>query len=806
MKRTLISLALIASLAACNNAGRQFDDCLSFLYAYMPLPDSVDYPRSFWEMNVEVSLLAKAEMPWGRTVPDREWRHFVLPVRVNNENLDTSRVVFYRELKERVSSLSMHDAALEVNHWCHEYVTYQPSDGRTSAPLATLRSGIGRCGEESTFCVAALRSVGIPARQVYTPRWAHTDDNHAWVEVWIDGEWHFMGACEPDAVLDRGWFNQPASRAMLMHTKVFGCYDGPEEVVSQTACYTEIHVTSNYAPVSLLQVLVTDSVGAPVPGASVDFRLYNYAEFYRLCTKQTDEEGRTSLTCGRGDLIVWARSDEGLLGFAKATVGTDEEVHITLSAPASLCSTYDFDIVPPAPHDNVPHTTPEQDAANKQRLAYEDSLRSARPMPQIPDGHPLSDLLKRARANGEVLMQFLDEAPDSTVATELLRAVSAKDLRDVTLPVLLDHATYAASGSGDVWRRYVLSPRVSNELLTPWRQELTARFGGSSVADVLSFVRDSLTIDDTRNPLHYCMSPLGVLHHRTTDAHSRDIFLVAALRAAGIPARIDETTGKVQWIEPGSPDSAFSEYVDDAAGSETLSKGQLELTASDPQPRYYTHFTLSYVRSDGSLQLLENEGESMQYNFQAGGRSYDTGLYVLVTGQRLASGAVLSRMTIFPLEAGQTVSVPVVIRHETEQVQVIGSFNSETRYLPMNETSQRSLLSETGRGYYVVGFLTPGHEPSNHALRDLSAARAELEAWGRPIVLLLPPGADLPALLRQPEYRDLPSTVHFGRLEAPKASLPLFMIADTFNRVVFRSEGYTIGLGKQIVDVAKKLD
>lgn len=71
-----------------------------------------------------------------------------------------------------------------------------------------VKTAYGRCGEESTFTVAALRSVGIPARQVYTPRWAHTDDNHAWVER-ADGEWYFFGACEPEPVLNLGWFNAP---------------------------------------------------------------------------------------------------------------------------------------------------------------------------------------------------------------------------------------------------------------------------------------------------------------------------------------------------------------------------------------------------------------------------------------------------------------------------------------------------------------------------------------------------------------------------------------------------------------------
>ena len=184
----------------------------------------------------------------GKNVTDELFRHFVLPIRVNNENLDDSRKVFYGELKERVKGLSMKDAILEVNHWCHEKVVYRPSDARTSSPLASVKTAYGRCGEESTFTVAALRSVGIPARQVYTPRWAHTDDNHAWVEAWADGEWYFFGACEPEPVLNLGWFNAPASRGMLMHTKVFGRYNGPEEIMLETPNYTEINVIGNYAP------------------------------------------------------------------------------------------------------------------------------------------------------------------------------------------------------------------------------------------------------------------------------------------------------------------------------------------------------------------------------------------------------------------------------------------------------------------------------------------------------------------------------------------------------------------------------
>lgn len=190
-------------------------EALEFLYAYMPLADIADYSGEFHLMNVRASRQAADEMPWGKRIPEDIFRHFVLPVRVNNEHLDSARVVFYKELKDRVKTLSLQDAILEVNHWCHEKAIYTPSDARTSSPLATVRTAYGRCGEESTFLVAALRSVGIPARQVYTPRWAHTDDNHAWVEAWADGKWYFLGACEPEPVLNLGWFNAPASRGMI---------------------------------------------------------------------------------------------------------------------------------------------------------------------------------------------------------------------------------------------------------------------------------------------------------------------------------------------------------------------------------------------------------------------------------------------------------------------------------------------------------------------------------------------------------------------------------------------------------------
>ena len=264
-------------------------EAMKFMYAYMPLGDIVNMEPSFYLDQYHMTEKALKEMPWGKNVPERELRHFVLPVRVNNENLDSARYFFYDELAPRVKDMTMEEAVLEVNHWCHEKAVYMPSDRRTSSPLATVKTAYGRCDEE------------------YTPRWAHTDSNHAWVEAWVDGEWRFLGACEPEPVLDLGWFNAPASRGMLMHTNVYGRYNGPEEIVRETPNFTEINVISNYAPQSAsVKVKVIDMEGNPVEGAKVYFQIYNYSEFSSVAYRYTDSEGVSSLTAGHGDMMVYA--------------------------------------------------------------------------------------------------------------------------------------------------------------------------------------------------------------------------------------------------------------------------------------------------------------------------------------------------------------------------------------------------------------------------------------------------------------------------------------------------------------------
>ena len=218
-------------------------------------------------------------------------------------------------------------------------------------------------------------------------------------------------------------------------------------------------------------------------------------------------------------------------------------------------------------------------------------------------------------------------------------------------------------------------------------------------------------------------------------------------------------------------------------------------------------------------------------NLLKNGTSLDCGNYLMVSGSRLANGGVLAEMNFFSIKENQTTTTELVMRQSTDQVQVIGSFNSESLYnkceIQENSqlsilNSQQSILSTTGRGYYVIGIIGYGDEPTNHALRDIASVANDFNAWDRPMILLSP-NADL---ANKTFSSDLISTLNsqlsnlnFGidtngsiqeqiirEMKLTNASLPIFIIADTFNRVVFCSQGYTIGLGEQLIKTIHQLE
>lgn len=790
-------------------------EAMEFLYAYMPLSDLADYEPSFYLQQVRYAFKAREEMPWGKDVPEDVFRHFVLVYRVNNENLDTARMVFYRELKERVKDMTMEEAALEVNHWCHEHVAYRASDSRTSAPLATMKTSLGRCGEESTFAVTALRAVGIPARQCYTPRWAHCDDNHAWVEVYVDGEWKFLGACEPDPRLNMGWFSVPSTRCMMVHTKAFGKYKGDEEVVKRTGLYGELNLLSHYAPTRKVTVTVQDENGFPVK-AQVKFKLYNYAEYYTLATVATDVNGKASLTTGFGDLLIWVTDGEKY-AFEKLDVREDSTLTITFnsqserkeSSDGSFSSDCDkniflFEMVPPVAGDPKVTATEEETAANAKRLAYEDSLRNA--YTSTFHSGSSNPIVRFSEGNWYEIERFiLSDTTYDTPTGDYLLTYSKKDLRDISCATLQAHRTQAADYEVPpaIYWHGIQPARISNEMVRPYREEL-AEFKEMKYAEnIFQWVSGNIVVDDSSNYYNCPISPVGVYKLRRADRHSRDIFFVAACRAAGIPAYLDNATNTIYAADASKSVFRKVDFNDDNHPVDVNAKrAKLTLTyrGKDPaKPVYWTHFTLAKMEN-GDLRTFDFEDDARMAKFPAT-IELEPGTYCLSTGNRYPDGAVRSRLEFFEVKSGEKVTKEIVIL--PLEVKESNSINVDKSLELFDGIELWDYAGDAGMLYVNLGDYS---EPSKHLVVELKQHQKEMKQWGGMTFMVGPRKlnmTDWHLVNTDIAYNKGVLEQHILKAVHGRGQYPIVALINKNGHILYYSEGYKIGVVEQVLKAAK---
>ena len=813
-------------------------EALMFLYAYSPLIDLSFSGGDFLLENVRWAFQAREAMPWGKDIPEDIFRHFVLPVRGGKENLDTARIVFYKELKERVATCeSMEKAALEVNHWCHEHVIYKPTNARTRSPLATMLTAYGRCGEESIFTLAALRAVGIPARQIYTPRWAHCDDNHAWIEVWVDGEWKYLGACEPEPRLNIAWFTLPVQRAMYVESEVFGKYNGQEEIVYVNESGSGVNVTSHYTRTAPTLVQVIDENGQPVVNAKVEYKIFNYGEFYPVVTLYSDVKGETSLTLGQGDIFVWASKGKKL-GFGELSVERQDTLTVVLDKTVGDLFSGEWDLVPPRQHDITALSTDEERAVNDRRFAREDSLRNvyvATFMSRTQGGDVAMELgvdtarfaayMVASRGNYSELLRFMREvSPERrTLAMNLLGVIAEKDLQDTPADVLLSHVEGDGRDvSNPYFTEYILNPRVQNELLTAYREPVREFLKRHDITDVTSLIQETgkIKVVDSLYPAKVVTPPVGVIRAGVTDALSRNVFFVAACRTMGIPARLSPISGKPEYYQNGTW------HTVNFMTEKVVPKGELMLhyaqkTVSDP--KYFLNFTIGKLE-DGRVRTIDL-GSNAAVDMGVGA-SYKTiftkpvtleeGDYLLSTGNRRSDGAVLADLVSFQVEAGKLTNIDMLIRPCVEKMEILGVVPTVLSIVPEGKTKPEAIrLPE--KGYMAIALIEANKEPTNHLLRDMSGMKDDFENLGVPLYFVFK-DADHQAKFNRADFRVFPSVMQWGtdldgRLLKGLAeglcltnteSLPLIVLLNAKGEVVFVSQGYRVGLGTQIMNIISR--
>lgn len=757
---------------------------LRFLYSAMPLSDLLNYPASVYLEYARHGVFLWREGPFAGRVPEELFANYVLHYRVHNEDITDTRKFFYDQLKERTAHRNMYDAAVETNYWCAEKATYQSTFMRTQNPVTMYKTAAGRCGEEAPFAVTALRSIGIPARGVVAPWWAHCDDNHAWVEAWCDGKWHFLGGCEPEHSLDMGWFKGSASRAMLIESRWFGKDRPREPVVEKPDMAMRLNHLGLYAKTVKLTIRVTDEEGNSIPGARVNFALLNYSRFNNIATlytgaeQETPDYGSVTIETGYGDLLICAyengRYGEKHISLTKRqeekqgrTEDGREDTVVLRKEIRELREWRDMDFHAP---ENVPldeHMTKEEEAVREKH--QEEALRSRQQRIadfyrkedcdrvlmrfEEDDRKTVEDILRQARGNMGEIVRFLewdfsgqvkeleDQYGTEHWKVEALKALNPNDYWDIRAEVLAEcsiyASPYAALYPGEIFFHDLLNPGTMFTLSDVCRGPLSEIFHEKQREEIRKnpdYLKEKLETFLISLPeqeyANLVTLPLGCLTGGICNDVSRMVLYLQIYRTLGIPARIRPVDRKLEYYMNGAYHLVSAEKAKET-GTLILESGD-SLKLED-----WKHYSLSRFE-DGYFRPLfirpEKKGKDQPQGQKSQEKEEGTdcmeeyrlelecGFYRIVTTNRLQNGNQFVKIYDLCLEKGEERRVELRMRTISSE-DLLQRMPVEDLAL-YTEDEQEVKLSSLSRGKKsLIIWLELTREPTEHILNEIYEKR-----------------------------------------------------------------------------------
>ena len=442
------------------------------------------------------------------------------------------------------------------------------------------------------------------------------------------------------------------------------------------------------------------------------------------------------------------------------------------------------------------------------------------------DSTRMQSIIVRSMGNYREISSFLSQTPDSLqqFAISMLEILPDKDLRDVSCLVLSDHlmnTSFPVKPSGEsetkLFAEYILNPRVANEMLVSFRHYFLTKLpsellknGSKNPSLIIKYLNDKIRIADDENYYRTPITPIGVNELKVSDAGSRAICFVAICRSLGIPSRLEPGRNTPQYFL----NNKWNDVYFSGQKRPLQDKGYLRLYSADtkPVPEYYIHFTIARFEG-GRYNTLEYDYNKKISDFKEE-LPLPPGHYMLVTGNRLSSGRILSNISFFDLSGNEHKTIEVKVRKDISEKKILGKIDLNKIYAlsSMNASSQACV---NGKGLVII-WIDPEKEPTRHIFNDLPSLKSEFDSWGGKFLFLTKEnGSDmtLPNAGNSigPGYnKGLPANSSFAidkqmtflknsiNLQT-ELNLPVVIVSDKDGNVFFISTGYKIGIGEQIL-------
>ena len=795
-----------------DGCGRDLGLAMKYLYVTAPYSDLVNYSFEDIQDFAGHGLFLYNTLERVKELPDEMFLNYILDHRVNEEEVLPCRTLFWNELKDRIEGKNAKDAAIEVNYWCAEEATYHSGDDRTLPALTVYRRGYGRCGEESVFLVNALRSVGIPARQVYVPRWSHCDDNHAWVELWCDGKWYFTGACEPLMILNKGWFTNASSRAMMVHSRLFDLFPAEgEDVIGKEGAAVMLNQTARYAKVKTVSVKVLDKTGAPVKGAQVQFQVLNMGEYFPIAKAETDENGTVSLVTGLGSVRVLAFLP-GMEGFAQADLDTRALGEISLTLTGEAVEAEDWravDVIAPVDTPvNPDMPTPEQKAEGTRRMNEANKIRKEK---------------KENWVNPE-LTAFLAGEDEKELRQAMVDVLSEKDHTDCVCNVLEEHLEYGKvyakeyrdlvlnANGYNLYINYVLNPRVEDELLRPYRKEILSFFTDEqkaafrvNPAEIWNYIQTHIVAYPDNERETVMETPYECLVSGIGTERSQKVLFVAIARTLGIPARLNPDN---KVMEYWAMDHFVPVLKQQEGGAVLILKKE-----ADAVWNYYQNWTMG--------RLVGNEYVSLNLT----GRSWEgdtlelaliPGTYRIITTNRLPNGNQFAWEKTFIIKEGEKLEETLHLR-EAQLGDMLERISLPEFKVKDADGNQVTCADLTKGGKKILMWLEESREPTEHILNEMLEHAEKFHKFENSISFMIRTQEAKQDPLLAKVLKIFPNvSVYYDsfeeniellgrRMYVDPDKLPLILVTNGESVGIYATSGYNVGTGDMLIRIMEEV-
>ena len=572
---------------------------------------------------------------------------------------------------------------------------------------------------------------------------------------------------------------------------------------------------------------VLDKTGKPLAGIPVQFEVINYAELAVIASPVTGADGTVKLGTGLGDLFVSVfHGGNFLTEFIHVRKDSFVLLDFSHKGPKPVCADYDFQ--PPEGKFQL-YILPERAALSEcvRKIKAEDATRKRKEDSFLSPGkageyaarfpasqQEIARFLVLARGNDAEIVKFLESRHRLAEKVSLLSQLREKDFTDCTCAVLedtLDSALpYRESCEPAVFQSYVLSPRIQDEFLFPYRAQITDFFSAEQRAAfrenpalIHKYIEESVS---ARNDLDYealTANPAGLLQVKAGSDRSRQTLFIAICRTFGIPARFNSHTGAAEFLQAGSWKNADGSIPQ---------KAKLTLKNKGRPLRCHQNFSIARFEGD-TFRTLNYPGLTIENQAVL---ELEPGCYRILLANRQIDGDILARF--YYLNVKEDRQAEIAERQGEIRPRLI---DREIRDTALRDASGRPTCLSRFAALHsknIIALIDVKKEPTEHLLNEFFSLRERCQ--NEPdlsLLFLVPDQESQKDALLQKVLASIPNSSICQYSDPALAEklcdearigdrrLPLVLLCTESLHVKFFFSNYNVGTAALTLDIAKEM-